>query len=227
MFTNHTHVAHRPILSVIVLACLMVIFLPTVSKATPTVFSNVPYDPASIFNPAVDENGILTSVNSSDGWGSGRGMQFTMNADQSITSFGVLLDVTRKTLNFEIFDITNDTLLKSGSTGTISTSGLEFVDVFFTQIDLLSGNAYHMEFDFTGNSNLNYFHWEGQSPNYTEGAFSDINGTLDGPGGTSNSVLPQFRVNASASTAIPEPAAFAVLGFGLAGLGFARRRRAN
>ncbi|MFT5485621.1 MAG: hypothetical protein ACI9JL_002176 [Paracoccaceae bacterium] len=227
MFTNHTHVAHRPILSVIVLACLAVAVLPTISKAAPTVFSNVPYDPDSIFNPAVDANGILLSHNSNNGWDGGRGMQFTMNANQSITSFGVLQDVTRKTLNFEIFDITNSAVLASGSTGNISTSGLEFIDVFFGQIDLLAGNAYHMEFDFTGNSNLNYFYWEGQSPNYTEGAFSDINGTLGGPGGTSNTILPQFRVNTSESTAIPEPAGLAVLGFGLAGLGFVRRRRAN
>ncbi len=227
MFTSHIHLAHRPFLAAIVLACLAVAVLPTISKAAPIVFSNAPYDPDSIFNPAVDANGIVTYPNANDGWDHGRGMRFTMNADQSITSFGVLQDVTRKTLNFEILDITNSAVLASGSTGNISTSGLEFIDVFFDQIDLLAGNTYHMEFDFIGISNLNYFHWEGQSPNYTEGAFGNIDGTLGGPAGTSNAILPQFRVNASASAAIAEPAALAVLGFGLAGLGFARRLRAN
>jgi hypothetical protein len=227
MFTNHFHAAHRPFLSAIIIACLAVAVLPKIAKAAPTFFSNVPYDPDSIFNPNVDANGISISPNINNGWDQGRGMRFTMNADQSMTSFGVLQDVTRKTLNFEIFDVTNSAVLASGSTGNISTSGLEFIDVFFGQIDLLAGNTYHMEFDFTGISNLNYFHWEGQTPNYTEGAFGDIDGTLGGPDGMSNAALAQFRVNASASTAIPEPAAYAVLGFGLAGLGFARRWRAN
>jgi hypothetical protein len=199
--------------------------MPARSIAAPIVFSNVPLPAEGIFNPAVNAEGILISPNSNNGWADGRGMQFVMNADQSITSFGVLQDVTNKVLNFEIFDVTNNAVLASGSTGNVSTAGLEFVDVFFGQIDLLMGNTYHMEFDFAGISNLNYFHWEGQRPNYTEGAFGDIDGTLGGPGGTSNMILPQFRVNAS--IAIGEPGTLALFGLGLVGIGFACRRRTS
>ena len=125
MITNHIHVAHRPFLAAIVLACLAVAVLPTISKAAPTVFSNAPYDPNSIFNPAVDANGITISPNINNGWDQGRGMRFTMNADESITSFGVLQDVTRKTLNFEIFDITKNAVLVSGALESYSRDRLK------------------------------------------------------------------------------------------------------
>lgn len=225
MYTKFAPTALRLITSAVVLVCFAVATAPATSIAAPIVFSNAPLPAEGIFHPSVNAEGILLVHNVNNGWDSGRGMQFVMNANQSITSFGVLQDVTNKILNFEIFDVTNDAVLASGSTGNVSTAGLQFIDVFFGEIALLAGNTYHMEFDFTGNSNLNYFHWEGQRPNYTEGAFSNIDGTLGGPGGTSNSILPQFRVNASADTALPEPGTLALFGLSLVGFGFSRCRR--
>ncbi|CAN0458722.1 unnamed protein product, partial [Ectocarpus fasciculatus] len=122
--------------------------MPATSVAAPIVFSNTPNDPV----------GYVSSPTGNDGWADGRGMRFDMTSTTSITSFGVLHDVTNKILDFEILDVTNSVVLASGSTGSVSTTGLEFIDVLFPTIDLLAGNTYHMAFSFTGTVNQGFYH---------------------------------------------------------------------
>jgi len=205
----HRYVRHRSPAAIFVVTTLLT--LSTESFAAPIVFSNTPADPV----------GSVFTTDSNDGWALGRGMRFEMNADYSIHSFGVLVDVTDRELSYEILDVVSDTILRSGSLGSVSTSGLEFVDVAFAPLLLNSGQTYHMEFTYEGTSNQNFFHDEVDfGPNYTEGPFSNIDGTAGGPGAIQNGVLARFRVNA---LPIPEPSTLALLGMCLVAIAAARR----
>lgn len=188
---------------------ITLVTLANVSFAS-IIFSNTPNDPT----------GQVFSTNSNDGWDNGRGMLFNMISDVNITSFGVLQNFGQQNsvnMNYEIFDVTNNSVVRSGSTGVVSTNGLEFIDVMFADLLLLAGNTYHMEFTFNGSSLQNFFHNEGSTVNYTEGAFANINGTVGGPNGTRNSVVAQFRVN-GAVTEASAPATVALFILCLAGL---------
>lgn len=188
-----------------------------VASAALITFDNQPNDPT----------GMVFSTNSNDGWNDGRGMQFGLSTNTSIDSFGVLQDISLQSgisLAFEIFDVTNNVILRSGSSGVVGTNGLEFIDVFFAPLQLLAGNIYHMEFTFDGLSNQNFFHDERGALTYNDGPFINIDSTIDGPGSVSNFVLAQFRTNTSTGqTPIPEPGILALIIVGLLGLRVSRK----
>ncbi|MCP4341657.1 MAG: PEP-CTERM sorting domain-containing protein [Desulfobulbaceae bacterium] len=183
-------------------------------------FENTPNDPV----------GSVYTTNDNDTWNTGRGMQFGVSSNVTIDLFGVYQDfgpLAAETLNYEIYDVTNSTVLRNGNTGAVTTTGLEFIDVTFAPLTFLAGNIYHMEFDFDGNSNQNFFYTEaggfGGDPGYlAEGQFININSTRGGPNSTDNFVLARFHVNVAD---VPEPSVMALLGLGLAGIGFARKKK--
>jgi hypothetical protein len=182
------------------------------------VFENTPNDPT----------GQVFTTNANDDWDIGRGMQFSVSSTTIIDSFGVLQDLSLNngiSMNYEIFDITNNSVMQSGNTGVVGTNGLEFIDVFFSPVQFQIGNLYHMEFDFNGLSNQNFFHVEaggfGGNPGYlAEDSFININSTAGGVTATDNFVIAKFRVNVVEDVEpVNTPAPLAILLLGALTLG--------
>ncbi len=189
----------------------------SVASATLITFDSHPNDPT----------GLVYTTDSNDGWNTGRGLQFGLSEDVMIDSFGVLQDFSLQagvSMDYEVYDVTNNSVLRSGSTGLVGTTGLEFIDVSFAALQLFAGNIYHMEFSFSAVSNQNFYHDERGALTHNQGPFINIDSTSGGPNATSNYVLAQFRTNiVSQQTAIPEPGILALFVAALFGVRLARK----
>ena len=179
--------------------------------------------------------GTLVSGYGNDAWFGGRGDNFLVTSDTTINSVGLFADLTGITLNYEVGSIPalggsgvdGKTILRSGSSLT-STSGLEFVDFGFSDLTLLAGNNYYVEFNYAGTPNQELYYFN-QNISWTQGPFSNIDGFAVDANGQGNFVAPVVRLGVGSSVAAtPEPGAFALLaGVAFCGAGVALKHRSK
>lgn len=176
------------------------------------------------FIPPNDLAGQVYSTNSNDAWSSGRGFVFEMLSNESIDSLGIYHDLTNINLFYELSEVTSltgtltsgQTVLRSGNALT-TTSGLNWIDFAISDLVLMAGSYYHLEFTFSGSGNQNFFYNNGNVA-FSNGSFSSIEGTNNVD--TGNFVMPALRVNTT--TSVPEPTTLAI--FALAIMGLVSRR---
>lgn len=181
------------------------------------------------FIPPNDMTGAVFSTNMNDIYNAGRGLVLHSNADKMIDSVGIMQDLTGITLNYSVAQIftstgqvtTGQNILRSGS-AVENTAGLQFIDFAFAPLMLITGNDYHIEFKFNGNSNQNFF-YNNNNVVWAQNLFTALDGTQGG--NTANSVVPAIRLHQGPSS-VPEPGSIALLaGTGMTGAFFALRRR--
>ena len=186
----------------------------------------------TIFVPPNDTAGHVFSTNSNDGWNSSRGVVFQVNSTQTVNSIGLYQDLTGVTVNYEVDQITSASgnvgpgkvILRSGS-GTFTTSGLQFITFAIAPVTLNSGSFYQIRFDFSGNSNQNFF-YDNQDVPFSQPGFSQIDGTEGDD--TGNTVMPRIEINAATAVAtvpVISSLGLALLGVLLAGAALTRLRR--
>lgn len=189
------------------------------------------------FIPPNDPTGAVVTTNANDGWSGSRGIVFQATTTQTINSISLYQDLTGIPVNFEIDQTTSatgnigtgKTVLRSGS-GTFTTSGLQFITFSFAPLQLIAGNFYQVRFDFTGNSNQNFF-YNNNNVVFSQPGFSQIDGTQGDD--TSNSLMPNIQLGpvsppVAQGATIPtlSPLLLAALSLLLAGASaFALRRR--
>ena len=186
----------------------------------------------TIFVPPNDTAGHVFSTNSNDGWNSSRGVVFQVNSTQTVNSIGLYQDLTGVTVNYEVDQITSASgnvgpgkvILRSGS-GTFTTSGLQFITFAIAPVTLNSGSFYQIRFDFSGNSNQNFF-YDNQDVPFSQPGFSQIDVTEGDD--TGNTVMPRIEINAATAVAtvpVLSSLGLALLGVLLAGAALTRLRR--
>jgi hypothetical protein len=189
----------------------------------------------TIFVPPNDPTGSIFSINGNDGWSGSRGIVFQVGTTRTISSIGLYQDLTGITVNYEIDQTTSasgdlapgKSILRSGS-GTFTTTGLQFITFPIAPLTLTAGNFYQIRFDFSGNSNQNFFYNNGNVI-FSQAGFNLIDGTAGD--NTGNSVMPRIEISSPVIAApvanIPtiSPIALALLGMLLAGSAFALLRR--
>lgn len=181
------------------------------------------------FVPPNDQTGEVYTSNANDGWNEGRGIGLQVSSNQTISSVGVLQNLSNQALNYGVYEISSPTngfnklqTLRSGGS-TVSTVGLDWVDYGFASLTLETGKNYLIEFQFDGNSNENFFYNNGNQA-WTQGAYSSLDGTMSNDFG--NFVVGAFRIeSANTGNNVPEPGALGLVGAGLLGLALTRRRR--
>jgi len=181
------------------------------------------------FVPPNDTVGLIFSTNSNDGWSDGRGIVFQATGANTISSVGLLENLTAITLNYAIYQTTSasgdvrtgQTPLRSGG-GSTTTSGLQFVDFSFAPLALTIGNFYHIEFTFNGSGNQNFF-YNNNNATWSQDGYSLLDGTQNG--NTSNFVVAAFRIDGGGSS-VPEPGTVMLTLSGLGLVAF-RARKAN
>lgn len=90
--------------------------------------------------------------------------------------------------------------------------------LFDIVINFSSGDSTSLQFSVAQSTNMEFFGFQS--------SLSDIDSVLiSGNHQTFNFIIDNFAFGASSSINVPEPSIIALLGFGLAGLGFARRRK--
>ena len=191
------------------------------------VVSATPALAGTTFVPPSDTTGHVYSTNSNDGYVQGRGVVFTPTSNLTLTNVAVYQDLTNVNLSYTLRlasattgNVGGGSILSSGSQ-LATTSGLQFVDFALAPTTLTAGTYYFLDFAFNGNSNQNYFYDQSGAEPYSQAGFAGIDGTQGGS--TSNFVLARIRLNGDVA-AVPEPATWAMMLIGLAGIGLAVRR---
>lgn len=182
------------------------------------------------FIPPSDLVGQVYTTNSNDAYSAGRGVVFTPTSAFTLNSVGIFQNLTNVTLSYSVQAATATsgvtgpgTVLRFGS-ALISTTGLEWIDFSFADLNLASGTAYNVAFFFAGNSNQNFFYNQSGAEPYAQPGFSNIDGFSSY--NTRNFVLPAIRLNGDTG-AVPEPATWLMMvaGFGLIGASLRRTAR--
>ena len=161
------------------------------------------------FVPPNDPNGMVFSTNQNDVYDQGRGIVFEAMSNVSIGSVGLFQDLTGEIVTFTLSEVTQltgsvetgQTILATGSQ-TFTTTGLEWLDFTFAPIALQVGSFYHIDFEFQGPSNQNFFYNNANVP-WSQGDFRLLEGTQGG--GTFNSVVPAIRVSCPEIETAPIP----------------------
>lgn len=174
------------------------------------------------FVPPNDTTGVILSTNANDGWGDRRGIGFTVDASQTLSSVGGYFDLTDIALNYGVYEISSShdvfartRLLASGGS-TISTGGLQWVDYGFNDLTLSAGKSYLIEFWFSGLANQ-AFYFNNQNVPWSQGDYTSIDGTSGDA--FYNAVVANFRINAIEPRGdVPEPASLVLVGVGLLAL---------
>ena len=185
------------------------------------------------FVPPNDTTGSVFTTNTNDGWSGSRGVVFQATTTQTITGIGLYQNLTGITVNFEVDQTTSasgnvgvgKTILRSGS-GTFTTAGLQYITVRSPHAQLTAGNFYQVRFDFSGNSNQNFFYDNGNVV-FSQPGFALVDGTSGDD--TGNSVMPNIELLQVNAASVPVPALsnamLAALAFLLAGGSYAALRR--
>ena len=160
----------------------------------------------TVFVPPNDPVGHVFSTNNNDGWAASRGIVFQVTSSQAINSIGLLQDLTGITVSYEIDEITSasgnvgpgKSILRSGS-AAFTTSGLQFITFSITPLTVQAGHFYQIRFQFSGNSNQNFF-YDNNDVRFSQAGLTQIDGTEGDD--TGNTVMPSIEINASAAGAI-------------------------
>ena len=163
-------------------------------------------------------NGSIFSTNSNDGYQSGRGILFMVDAPTTINSVGVFQNLTNIPLSFSL-EVFNGASLSTGGS-TVTTSGLQWIDYNIAPVTLTSGIWYHLEFGFTGLSNQNFFYDNGNI-SWSQSGFTKLDGTQ--ANSPDNFVVAAFRVNTGASSVPDGGTTVALLGITFLGITAVRR----
>jgi hypothetical protein len=170
---------------------------------------------AITFIPPNDPVGKVWTVNSNDGYDTGRGILFQVTANETISSVGIYQDLTSIALSFQLEQVGGPILSSGGS--TVTTTGLQWVDYNIAPVVLVPGFTYHLDFLHQGNGNQNFFYNNG-NVQWTQGNFTFLDGTQGGAGGAGNFVVAAFRMNETSQPAPDQGTTLLLLGLAATGL---------